>query len=59
MHDLRDQVFFDNGFTLKFRSGESTTGCGDELHCPNQWCRPGQPAEPQVDESFGFGFGFA
>ena len=40
MHDLRDMVFFDDGFKMQFRAGEDTTGCGDELHCPNQFCEP-------------------
>ena len=40
MHDLRDPIVFHNGFKLQFRSGESTSGCGSELLCPNQWCQP-------------------
>lgn len=38
---MRDVVVWHNGFKLQFRSGESTSGCGSEQMCPNQWCAPG------------------
>lgn len=41
MHDWRDPVVWHNGFKLQFRSGESTSGCGSEQLCPNQFCPPG------------------
>ena len=40
-HD-RDPIFFSDGLSLVWRNGEDTTGCGDTMHCPNQWCPPGQ-----------------
>eukprot|EP00937_MAST-01D_sp_MAST-1D-sp2_P006755 g6755.t1 len=43
VHD-RDPLLFSDGLKLVFRNGETTTGCGDEGHCPDQWCSPG--AEP-------------
>lgn len=42
-HD-RDPLIFDDGLRLVFRNGETTTGCGDTDHCPNQYCAPGQAA---------------
>ena len=42
-HD-RDPIFFDDGMTLVFRNSETTTGCGDTQHCPNQYCPPGATA---------------
>jgi hypothetical protein len=42
MHDLRDQIVFHDGFSLQFRAGETTSGCGSTLLCPNQYCPPNQ-----------------
>ena len=36
-HD-RDPVFFNDGLALVFRNSETTVGCGDMDHCPNQFC---------------------
>ena len=44
MHDLRDQVVFHDGFSMQFRAGETTSGCGSELLCPNQFCKPNATA---------------
>jgi hypothetical protein len=38
-HD-RDPLFFDDGMKLVFRNSETTSGCGDTEHCPNQFCSP-------------------
>jgi len=40
-----DQVVFHDGFNMQFRAGETTSGCGTELLCPNQFCpKAGQAA---------------
>lgn len=31
---------YHDGFSLQFRAGEVTEGCGSELLCPNQFCPP-------------------
>ena len=49
-HD-RDPLFFDDGMQLVFRNSESTTGCGDTQHCPNQYCAPGAAPDVFADES--------
>lgn len=49
MHDLRDQVVWHDGFELHFRVGETTSGCGSEQRCPNQFCPPHQ-RRPSVRE---------
>jgi len=43
IHD-RDPVLWNNGFQLIFRNCETTTGCGDLQHCPNQFCAPNASA---------------
>ena len=44
-HD-RDPLFFNDGLKMVFRNTESTTGCGDTNHCPNQYCAPGAAPDP-------------
>ena len=46
-HD-RDPLFFNDGLKMVFRNSESTTGCGDTEHCPNQYCPPGARQDPTV-----------
>ena len=43
VHD-RDPVLWSDGFKLIFRNCETTTGCGDIMHCPNQFCAPNATA---------------
>eukprot|EP00041_Stephanoeca_diplocostata_P025931 m.691229 g.691229 ORF g.691229 m.691229 type:complete len:578 (-) comp22853_c0_seq5:924-2657(-) len=43
-HD-RDPLMWSNGLKLVFRNMEDTTGCGDYLHCPNQYCKPSTAAK--------------
>ena len=46
------QVVFHDGFKLQFRSGETTSGCGSEQLCPNQFC-PTNPAAGRVPPGAG------
>ena len=42
-HD-RDPVLWHDGIKLVFRNCETTAGCGDLEHCPNQFCPPNTTA---------------
>ena len=55
VHD-RDPILFDDGLQLVFRNMESTTGCGDMAHCPNQYCKPGAGPDARFSATKGASF---
>lgn len=42
---IRDPVIWRDSMQLIWRCGEATTGCGDMMHCPNQFCPTGEAKE--------------
>ena len=46
---MRAQVVYHDGFSLQFRAGETTRGCGSELLCPNQFCPPSKNSVGQKE----------
>ena len=47
IHD-RDPILWHDGIKLVFRNCETTSGCGDLEHCPNQFCLPNTTARAQT-----------
>jgi len=50
-HHDRDLIIFNKGLSLVFRNYEDTTGCGDLLHCPQQWCGENGNNCAEIDRS--------
>lgn len=41
---IEDPILYTDGMRIQFRNCEQTAGCGDESHCPNQFCTATQKA---------------
>ena len=53
-HD-RDNVVWRDGMALVFRRCEDTSGCGDMMHCPNQFCSPAEKQAQQTAQTASVG----